>query len=73
MITNLESNCKMIFYNILKIHLEKVDETQSSKGLAMLLLNDIKNAKQINSEEWQNRLWYKLLVEKIIRLISPLL
>lgn len=73
MITNLESNCKMIFYNILKIHLEKVDETQSSKGLAKLLLNDIKNARQINSEEWQNRVWYKLLVEKIIRLISPLL
>ena len=42
MITNLESNCKMIFYNILKIYLEKVDETQSSKGLAMLLLNDLK-------------------------------
>jgi cardiolipin synthase len=48
-------------------------DREITNQLIQVFLDDIKNARQINSEKWQNRVWYKLLVEKIIRLISPLL
>lgn len=44
-----------------------------ANDLSKVFYDDIKSAKQINFIEWENRAWYKSLLEKIIRLISPLL
>ncbi|HEY0749895.1 MAG TPA: phospholipase D-like domain-containing protein, partial [Chitinophagaceae bacterium] len=41
--------------------------------LADVFFEDIKYATQINSEEWLNRKWHKLLGERAARLVSPLL
>ena len=41
--------------------------------LADIFFEDIKYAEQINSEEWLNRKWDKLLGERAARLVSPLL
>lgn len=50
-----------------------VYDNEISNKLSEVLYNDIKNALQISAHEWENRIWYKSLLEKTIRLISPLL
>lgn len=36
-------------------------------------LNDIKDAKKLDAQKWENRSWLKQLPEKLCRLLSPLL
>lgn len=44
-----------------------------TEQLSEVFYDDLKDAEQINTEQWENRIWYKLLLEKIVRLVSPLL
>lgn len=41
--------------------------------LRSVFYEDIKDAEKIDTEKWQSRAWHKQLMEKIARLISPLL
>lgn len=50
-----------------------VYDKETACELADIFFEDIKYAEQINSEEWLNRKWDKLLGERAARLVSPLL
>lgn len=50
-----------------------VYDKEIAAELSEVFYIDLKNAEQINAEEWENRIWYKSLLEKTIRLVSPLL
>jgi cardiolipin synthase len=50
-----------------------VYDTEIAGQLSNIFFEDLKDAEKIDAIVWNNRLWYKRLLEKIARLLSPLL
>jgi cardiolipin synthase len=50
-----------------------VYDNEIGRELADLFYADLEHSEKIIHQEWKNRPWYKLLFEKTVRLISPLM
>ena len=50
-----------------------VYDTEMAGQLSNIFFEDLKDAEKIDAIVWTNRVWYKRLLEKIARLLSPLL
>src|SRR5690606_22623017 len=50
-----------------------VYDTEIGSQLSQVFYEDLKDADKIDIVKWKDRAWYKPLIEKTIRLVSPLL